>query len=156
MRVLLQRVTSASVEVNGEIVGRIGRGLLVFLGVGRGDGDEDARKLADRVVGLRVFPDEVNAMNLSLRECGGEILLVSQFTLFAKTSRGRRPSFEGAENAARAEVLYRGFAAELENLGFKPQEGVFGARMRVRLENDGPVTLLLDSQGPSDESSRPA
>ena len=145
MRALLQRVRSAAVEVDGQVVGSIGRGLLVFLGVGRDDRTEDARKLAEKVVQLRIFPDEKHAMNRSLGDVEGAVLLVSQFTLYADCRKGRRPSFEGAETPEQAESLYREFAGFLERLGHPPQEGIFGAQMNVSLENEGPVTILLES-----------
>jgi len=145
VRALLQRVRSARVEVDGRVAGEIGPGLVVLLGVGRGDTPERARALARKVVELRVFPDERHSMNRSLGDAGGEVLLVSQFTLYADTTRGRRPSFEAAEEPARARELYGEFAAALAGLGHPPREGVFGAHMLVSLENDGPVTVLLES-----------
>ena len=145
MRALLQRVRQASVRIEKAEVGVIGPGLLVFLGVARGDRDEDARKLAEKVVQLRIFPDEKHAMNCSIADAGGDILVVSQFTLYADCRRGRRPSFDRAERPEEAEKLYREFSRALAGLGHRPQEGKFGARMAVSLENDGPVTILLES-----------
>jgi D-tyrosyl-tRNA(Tyr) deacylase len=145
VRALLQRVRQAAVDVEGRQVGAIGRGFLVLLAVGREDGEEDVNRLAEKIVELRVFPDDARSMNRSLKEVGGEILLISQFTLYADTQRGRRPSFEPAAEPAMARRLYEEFAARLAQLGFPPQKGVFGTHMLVRLENDGPVTLILES-----------
>lgn len=145
MKAVLQRVRNASVEVDGKIVSSIDEGLLVFLGVGKGDTDEDGEKLAAKVVDLRIFPDENHSMNRSLQDAGGQVLLVSQFTLQADCRRGRRPSFAAAEDPARAEEMYRAFGEHLRSSGVNTREGVFGAHMNVRLDNDGPVTILLDS-----------
>lgn len=144
MRALLQRVRSAAVDVDGETVAAIGPGLLIFLGVGRGDVRESASRLAEKIVHLRVFPDAERSLNRSIAESGGEILLVSQFTLYADCRRGRRPSFDLAAPPAEAEALYREFAKALSSLGCEPREGIFGANMQVRLQNDGPVTLWLE------------
>jgi D-tyrosyl-tRNA(Tyr) deacylase len=146
MRAVVQRVRSARVEVEGQTTGAIGRGLVVLLGVASGDGDEEVSYLANKVLHLRVFPDERLPMNRSLMDVGGEILLVSQFTLYGDCRKGRRPSFDRAEAPAGAELLYRRFADFLTRAGHTPQEGVFGASMVVSLENDGPVTLLIDSE----------
>ncbi len=146
MRAVLQRVREAAVAVDGRETGRIGRGLLVLLGIGREDGEEAIAYLAEKIVGLRVFEDDVSAMNRSIADVGGAILLVSQFTLYGDCRRGRRPSFDQAAAPAAAEALYRSFAARLKDRGFPPQEGVFGAMMQVSLVNDGPVTVLLDSE----------
>lgn len=137
-------------EVDGAATGQIDVGLLVFLGVRKGDGEGEARCLAEKLVDLRVFPDagypqEGHSINRSLREVGGRILLVSQFTLYADCRRGRRPSFVDAELPEGAQALYRRFADLLAGLGFPPQEGLFGASMQVHLQNDGPVTILLDT-----------
>jgi D-tyrosyl-tRNA(Tyr) deacylase len=145
MRALLQRVRQAAVEVDGREVGAIASGLVVFLGIGREDTPEDAQKLSEKTVQIRIFPDEKHSMNRSLEDVGGEILLVSQFTLYADCRKGRRPSFEPAEAPERAQALCQEFAQNLEKLGYKPKEGVFGAHMAVRLENDGPVTILLET-----------
>lgn len=145
MKAVLQRVRNASVEVDGEIVSSIDEGLLVLLGVGKGDTDEDGKKLAAKVVDLRIFPDENHSMNRSLQDAGGQVLLVSQFTLHADCRRGRRPSFVEAEDPARAEEIYQAFGEHLRSSGVSTSEGVFGAHMNVRLDNDGPVTILLDS-----------
>jgi D-aminoacyl-tRNA deacylase len=146
MRALLQRVSEASVEVDGSVVGRIGQGFLVLLGVGQKDTDKDAAWLADRVAGLRVFADEAGKMNVSLLSTHGAALVVSQFTLYADTRAGRRPSFTEAAAPAEAQRLYALFCQQLEGLGVRVQRGVFAADMKVALVNDGPVTLLLDSE----------
>ena len=146
MRAVVQRVQEALVTVEGRETGRIGPGLVVFLGIGKGDGEEAIEFLSEKIVGLRIFQDEARAMNRSLAEVGGEILLVSQFTLYGDCRRGRRPSFDGAAAPRDAEPLYRRFAERLGSLGFTPREGVFGAAMKVSLVNDGPVTMLLDSE----------
>jgi len=140
MRAVVQRVSSASVRVDGEVVGQIGAGLLVLLGVAPTDTDPTAAWMADRVAGLRIFADEDGKMNRSVREVGGGILVVSQFTLYGDATRGRRPSFVGAARPEIANPLYERVA---DLLG--AQRGVFGAHMQVELVNDGPVTLLLDS-----------
>jgi D-aminoacyl-tRNA deacylase len=145
MRALLQRVTEASVSVDGTRVGAIGPGLLVLLGVGQGDIEADAAWLADRVAGLRIFEDAAGKMNVSLLDSHRAVLVVSQFTLYADTRKGRRPSFLGAAPPAEGERLYGTFCAELERLGLHVARGVFAADMAVALVNDGPVTLLLDS-----------
>ncbi|HVR72906.1 MAG TPA: D-aminoacyl-tRNA deacylase [Planctomycetota bacterium] len=145
MRVLVQRVQEAHVEVEGRRTGSIGVGIVLFLGVKKGDGDPEARLLAEKVLDLRIFPDEKHGMNRSLRDVRGQVLLVSQFTLYGDCRRGRRPSFDAAEAPERAEEIYRRFAAHLSSRGFPPQEGVFRASMMVHLQNDGPVTLLLDA-----------
>lgn len=146
MRVVVQRVRRARVEVDGQPTGEIASGLLLFLGVRRGDGEAEIRYLAEKVLGLRIFPDEKHPMNRSIQEVGGEILLVSQFTLYGDCRRGRRPSFDAAEEPAQAEKTYRQFANYLTSRGYPPKEGVFGATMQVHLQNEGPVTLLLDSE----------
>ncbi len=145
MRAVVQRVDRASVSVAGAEVGRIGRGLLVYLGVGKGDGEADVEYLAAKVAGLRIFPDEAHSMNRSVLEAGGEALVISQFTLHGDVRRGKRPSFDGAMEPAVAEALYEAFAARLAALGVPVARGVFGAMMQVESVNDGPVTILLDS-----------
>ena len=145
MRAVLQRVTRASVEVDGAEVGRIDRGWLVLLGVARGDTDADADHLAEKVVGLRAFEDERGKMNLSVIEVGGGVLVVSQFTLLGDCRKGRRPSFDAAAEPGEAERLYRRFVDRVAAAGVPVATGVFRAMMRVELVNDGPVTLLLDS-----------
>jgi D-tyrosyl-tRNA(Tyr) deacylase len=143
VRALVQRVTSAQVEVDGRIVGEIGAGLLVLLGVGRADHAEHAARLAQKVAGLRCFADASGAMNKALLDTGGAALVVSQFTLYGDTAKGHRPSFVEAAPPARAEELYRAFVAALAALGVPTATGVFRAHMAVSLVNDGPVTLLL-------------
>jgi D-aminoacyl-tRNA deacylase len=146
MRAVLQRVSEASVRVDGAVVGAIGPGLLVLLGVGQGDTEADAEALADKAVSLRVFPDDAGAMNRSVREAGGAVLVVSQFTLYGDCRRGRRPSFSDAAPPEAAERLYRHFVQRVRSTGLAVGEGVFRAMMEVALVNDGPVTLLLDSR----------
>lgn len=132
------------VETGGKKVSWIGPGLLVLLGVGRGDTEAEADYLAEKIVGMRIFSDREGKMNLSLGETGGEILAVSQFTLYGDCRRGRRPGFSGAAPPEEGERLYEYFCRRLEGLGFPPGRGVFGAEMLVRLENDGPVTIILE------------
>jgi len=146
MRALLQRVTRASVTVDGEIVGRIGRGFLILLGIGQGDGEAEVKALADKIVNLRVFSDDDGKMNRSLLDSGGAALVVSQFTLYADVRKGRRPSFVEAAPPALAEPLVERFMAALAAYGLSVAGGVFGARMDVALLNDGPVTIWLDSE----------
>ena len=146
MRAVIQRVTEAFVEVDGEEVGRIGLGLLVLLGVGQGDTVEDAQYLARKIVNLRIFPDEAGKMNLSLKEVGGEALLVSQFTLYAETRKGNRPSFAKAAPPDVGRRLYEAAIEAFLEQGVHVETGVYGAHMRVHLVNDGPVTLILDSE----------
>jgi D-tyrosyl-tRNA(Tyr) deacylase len=140
VRALVQRVSEASVSVEGEEVARIGSGLLVLLGVGSGDGQAEADRLASKLLALRVFEDEAGKMNLSVREVGGEVLCVSQFTLYGDTRKGNRPSFVEAAPPEVAEPLYERVRSALGAQG-----GVFGARMAVALTNDGPVTLLIET-----------
>ena len=146
MRAVLQRVIRASVEVEGQCVGRIGPGWLVLLGVARGDTDEDADRLADKVATLRAFEDDEGKMNRSVVEAGGAVLVVSQFTLLGDCRAGRRPSFTAAAEPAEAERLYRLAVDRLRGRGLEVATGVFRAMMKVELVNDGPVTLLLDSR----------
>ncbi len=145
MRALLQRVTRASVEVDGLVVGSIEAGLLVLLGVAQDDNVAEARLLADKTAGLRIFADEEGRFNRSLREVGGAALVVSQFTLFADTRKGRRPSFSAAAPPDLAAPLVEAYAAALCELGITVAGGRFGAMMQVALVNDGPVTIMLDS-----------
>jgi len=147
LKAVIQRVRSASVASGGEEISRIGPGLLVLLGVGRGDTGREADYLAEKITGLRIFPDREGKMNLSLAETGGEILAVSQFTLYGDCRRGRRPGFSSAAPPEEGERLYGYFCRRLEALGFPPGKGVFGAEMLVRLENDGPVTIILEKTG---------
>lgn len=145
MKVLLQRVSRAAVRIRGERVGEISRGLVVFLAAERNDTPRHADYFADKVAGLRVFPDGQGRMNRSLLEVGGEALVVSQFTLAGSTRRGRRPSFTDAAPAGEAEALYRRFVEQLEARGVRRvATGVFQAYMEVEILNDGPVTILLD------------
>ena len=144
MRALLQRVREASVTVGGERVGAIGPGLLVFLGVGQGDGEAQAVALADRIAGLRIFEDEAGKMNRSLLDTHRAALVVSQFTLYADTRKGRRPSFIEAAPPNQARRLIARACDALRTLGVQVQEGVFAAEMQVALVNDGPVTIWLD------------
>jgi D-tyrosyl-tRNA(Tyr) deacylase len=143
----VQRVSRAEVRVDGAVSGAIGRGLVVLLAVGREDGPADAESLADKIGGLRVFDDPAGQMNLSVLEVGGEVLVVSQFTLYGDTRKGRRPSYSAAAPPEVAQALYRHFIARLSAAGLRVAEGVFRAMMAVELVNDGPVTLLLDSKG---------
>lgn len=146
MRAVVQRVTRASVRVEERTVGQIGSGLLVLLGVARGDTEADAEQLADRVAHLRVFPDAAGQMNLSVQEVGGALLVVSQFTLLGDCRRGRRPSYVEAAPPEEAVRLYQRFVALARQAGLPVEEGVFRAMMDVELVNEGPVTLLLDSR----------
>jgi D-aminoacyl-tRNA deacylase len=146
MRAVLQRVTRASVQVDGTLVGQIGAGWLVLLGVARGDTDVDADRLAEKVVGLRAFEDDAGKMNRSVLEIAGGVLVVSQFTLLGDCRGGRRPSFIEAAEPAEAERLYLRFADRVALAGVPVATGVFRAMMQVALVNDGPVTLLLDSR----------
>jgi len=144
MKVLLQRVASASVRVEGRTVGAIGRGLLVFLGVEREDADADADYLADKTAELRIFPDKEGKMNRSVEDVGGAVLVVSQFTLAASTRRGRRPSYSRAAPPELAVPLYGRFMDRMRGRGLEVAEGEFQAMMDVALVNEGPVTILLD------------
>ena len=146
MKLLLQRVTGASVSVAGEIVGKIGRGLVVFVGVAGGDTAKDAQYLAQKTVGLRIFPDEAGRFNLSALDIKGELLVVSQFTLLADTRKGRRPSFVEAATPAQAEVLFEQFVDQARASGLKVETGRFQQYMQVEIHNDGPVTIMLDSR----------
>ena len=146
MRAVLTRVTSASVTIDGEVVGSIGKGFLILLGVGPEDDETHCRYLAEKALGLRVFEDENGKMNRSLEDVGGEVLVVSQFTLYGNCRKGRRPSFTEAAPPELGNRLYEQFLKECESLGFPPQHGRFGADMQVASVNDGPVTLILDTQ----------
>jgi len=145
VRAVLQRVASASVEVSGQTVARIGCGLVVLLGIEVGDSEEQARTLAGKTAALRIFPDAEGKMNRSLVEVDGEALVVSQFTLLAGVRKGRRPGFDRAAPPGEARQLVERFGEELEAAGVRVGKGVFGAHMVVELRNDGPVTILLDS-----------
>lgn len=145
MRVVLQRVARASVSIEDRVVAEIDRGFLLLVGVGHGDGTAEAGRLAEKISTLRVFPDDVGKMNRSLEEVGGEVLVVSQFTLYADLRKGRRPSWTDAADPTRAAELVERFARALERHGLRVARGVFGADMQVGLVNDGPVTLVLDT-----------
>ena len=158
MRAVVQRVSSAQVSVDGEIVARIETGAVVLLGVAHADGEAEARWLADKVAHLRIFPDARHPINRSLLDVGGACLVVSQFTLYGDTRKGRRPSFVDAARPEHAEPLYLRFTALLRELGVaEVATGVFGADMKVALTNDGPVTLMLDSveRSPGRDSTGP-
>ena len=144
MRAVVQRVSRARVVVGDEVVGEVGRGLLVLLGVAPDDAEADARWLADKVVNLRIFPDDTDKMNRSVADAGGGVLVVSQFTLYGDCKKGRRPSFIGAAGPEIAVALYEAFANAVRALGVPVATGRFGAMMHVELVNDGPVTLLLE------------
>lgn len=146
MRAVVQRVNYAKVSVDNEIKGNIKQGLLVFLGVSDEDDFSDVKYLSDKIVNLRIFEDADEKMNLSLGDVKGELLIVSQFTLYGDCRKGRRPNFTEAGNPRHAEKLYNDFVLYCKELNFTVQNGVFGANMKVELENDGPVTLLLDSK----------
>ena len=146
MRAVIQRVSRAEVRVEGRPTGAIGRGLVVLLGVERGDEPADADYLADKVLGLRIFPDAEGKMNLSVADIGGDLLVVSQFTICGDCRRGRRPSFDRAAPPADARRLYEYFIHTARRRGFQVPTGVFQAYMEVELVNDGPVTILLDSK----------
>ena len=145
MRAVVTRVTSASVGIGGRQVGAIGRGFLILLGVGPADTEEECRFLAEKIVGLRVFSDGNGKMNLDLGQVDGELLVVSQFTLYGNCRKGRRPSFTGAAGPELGNRLYERFLALCAELGYPPQHGEFGADMQVSSVNDGPVTLILDT-----------
>lgn len=146
MRAVVQRVTEASVTIDGVIVGQISQGLMVLLGVGKEDEEADVIYLADKIAGLRIFTDENGKMNLSLQDIQGEVLVVSQFTLYADCRKGKRPGFSEAALPETAVPLYEQFVARLKTMGLSVATGVFGADMLVSLANDGPVTILLDSK----------
>lgn len=147
MKAVVQRVSHASVEVSRQVVGQIQAGLLVLLGVARGDVEADVRYVVEKIRTLRIFSDDQGKMNQSLVDVGGSVLLVSQFTLLARTTEGRRPSFDEAASPDDAERLYEQVANRLRELGTKVETGRFAAHMRVELLNDGPVTFMLDSRG---------
>jgi D-aminoacyl-tRNA deacylase len=145
VRAVIQRVKSCRVTVGDELISETGYGLLVLLGIARGDGAAETDYLAEKILNLRIFPDEEEKMNLSVLDVRGELMLVSQFTLLADCRKGRRPSFIDAEDPELAEPLYERFAARLRESGLKVQEGAFGELMTVTLENWGPVTIVIDS-----------
>jgi D-tyrosyl-tRNA(Tyr) deacylase len=145
MRAIVQRVSRAKVEVNGEVTGEIGLGLLILLGVGRGDTEEDAIYLAEKIAGLRVFEDDAGKMNRALGDVGGSVLAVSQFTLYGDVRRGKRPSFDAAAPPEKARELYEFFVGRVRAAGIRCETGRFQEMMKVELVNEGPVTILLDS-----------
>lgn len=146
MRALLQRVRSAAVDIDGETVGRIDHGLLVYVGVAAGDDPSDVQTVADKIRHIRIFPDRGGKMNLDVVQAGGSVLLVSSFTLHADTRRGRRPAFAGAADPQRAEALYDAIRARLSDMDLDVQTGRFRAMMRVSSVNDGPINVLIDSK----------
>jgi D-tyrosyl-tRNA(Tyr) deacylase len=148
MRAVIQRVQSAQVYVDGRLTGKIGNGLLVFVGVGKGDNESDISYVVSKLPDLRIFEDASGKFNLSLKDVNGEILLVSQFTLYGDCKKGRRPSFTEAEEPTGAKNLYEQLITKLRGQGIRVQTGEFQAKMEVHLINDGPVTLLLDSRKP--------
>ncbi len=145
MRAILTRVKSASVTIDGELTGQIGQGFLILLGVGPNDTEKECRCLAEKALGLRIFEDENGKMNLGLEAVGGQVLVVSQFTLYGNCRKGRRPSFVEAAGPELGNAMYERFLAICEELGYPPQHGRFGADMQVASVNDGPVTLILDT-----------
>lgn len=145
MRAVVQRVSSGCVEIDGKVAGKINRGFVILLGVGKEDTYEDVQYLADKISVLRVFEDEDNKMNLSAQDVGAEMLVISQFTLYGDCRKGRRPSFTDAAEPKIASALYGAFVEYLRELGFKVETGEFGAYMLVHINNDGPVTFVLDS-----------
>ncbi len=145
MRAVLTRVKSASVTIDGEIVGKIGKGFLILLGVGPNDTEKECRYLAEKALGLRIFEDDNGKMNLGLEAVGGEVLVVSQFTLYGNCRKGRRPSFTEAAGPEPGNRLYAQFLSDCADLGYPPEHGQFGADMQVASVNDGPVTLILDT-----------
>ena len=154
MRAVLTRVNSASVTIDGEVVGKIGKGFLILLGVGPEDTELQCRYLAEKALGLRVFEDENGKMNLGLADIGGQVLVVSQFTLYGNCRKGRRPSFTDAADPQLGNQMYERFLEICEELGYPPQHGQFGADMKVESVNDGPVTLILDTDQLMETSRR--
>lgn len=145
MKAVLTRVKSASVRAHGQVCGEIQAGFLILLGIGPDDTEKECKKLAEKALGLRIFEDADGKMNLGLQDVGGQVLVVSQFTLYADCKKGRRPNFLNAAPPERAVPLYELFLAQCNALGFAPQHGEFGACMQVESVNDGPVTILLDT-----------
>ncbi|GMR19058.1 MAG: D-aminoacyl-tRNA deacylase [Patescibacteria group bacterium] len=155
MRLVIQRVKKARVTVEGKVAGEVGKGLLVLLGVGREDQEEDAGALAGKLAALRIMADEEGKMNRSIKDVGGEVLVVSQFTLYADTNRGRRPSFVKAASPKMAEDLYKRFVRELRGEGIKVETGKFGHYMEIEAVADGPVTIILDGLADKKTDPRP-
>jgi D-tyrosyl-tRNA(Tyr) deacylase len=145
MRAVLQRVKQAKVDVDGSITGSIGMGILVLLGVARWDTESEAEYLVDKITNLRIFPDEAGKMNQNIRDAGGSLLVVSQFTLYGDCRRGRRPSFDDAAPAQQARLLYEYFVHRARQTGLIVETGLFQAKMSVHLENDGPVTIICET-----------
>jgi len=145
MRAVVQRVSQANVKVDGKIVGEINKGLLVFLGVGKEDDEKDLDYMIDKILGLRIFEDENGKLNLSLMDIQGELLVISQFTLYGNVKKGKRPSFTDAADPDIANKYYELFIEKAREKGVKTEHGIFGADMKVSLINDGPVTILIDS-----------
>ena len=146
MKAVLTRVTQAQVDIDGNTVGKIGRGFLILLGVGPEDTEADCKYLAEKALSLRVFEDDQGKMNLGLEDVDGQVLVVSQFTLYGNCRKGRRPSFVGAADPVLGNALYESFLSHCARLGYEPQHGQFGADMKVLSVNDGPVTLILDTK----------
>lgn len=146
MRAVVQRVTNADVKIDGRVNGKIDNGLLVLLGVGNGDTEEDMKYIADKIIKLRIFSDENDKMNLSLEDVGGSMLIISQFTLYGDCSHGRRPYFGNAMEPVSANEMYEKFVAYIKEQGIHTETGEFGADMKVSLTNDGPVTIILESK----------
>ena len=146
MRAVVQRVTNADVKIDGRVNGKIDDGLLVLLGVGNGDTEEDMKYIADKIIKLRIFSDENDKMNLSLEDVGGSVLVISQFTLYGDCSHGRRPYFGNAMEPVSANEMYEKFVAYIREQGIHTETGEFGADMKVSLTNDGPVTIILESK----------
>ena len=146
MRAVVQRVTNADVKIDGRVNGKIDDGLLVLLGVGNGDTEEDMKYIADKIIKLRIFSDENDKMNLSLEDVGGSMLVISQFTLYGDCSHGRRPYFGNAMEPVSANEMYEKFVAYIKEQGINTETGEFGADMKVSLTNDGPVTIILESK----------
>jgi D-tyrosyl-tRNA(Tyr) deacylase len=149
MRILVQRVESADVTVDGRMVAVTGKGMLLFVGIGQDDTIEDIERLAKKVINLRIFEDENGKINLNIKQAEGEVLSVSQFTLYADTKRGNRPGFDQAADPETAKEYWEKFNGLLRKEGMKVEEGIFAANMQIGLVNDGPVTIMLDSQNPS-------
>lgn len=146
MRAVIQRVTEGRVTVEGKVIGEIGRGIVLLLGIGKEDTEKDISYLADKIIGLRIFEDQNEKMNLSLKDVGGELLIVSQFTLYGDCRKGKRPGFDKAQNPKEAEIMYNKFVEFCRGYGLKVETGKFQAMMKVDIHNDGPVTFVLDTE----------